>query len=414
MSMDHLRYVEHQSGDGYNDSRYEVDVTDDAVFQGITYAQSEANYDHTGGAAEQLLVLATTANLSHASSELQVGDILRIETAVLNYTARVLTIVDNKSVTVEGLPAVDIAANAILSLTLSRTGQTTSPRFRAASTSGIKLKLKVFSDFFSNKKWVPLFLMKNLQLTFELERGALAFQALCAPGTSPSITYTITNPRLIATMVTPAQSELEGMLSAYNSSDGIYFPFISYQHHLKSVTAGTSGSLTIPANCRSARAFIFAQYPAFSEAVATASYVNDTIGITIKNLMTQFQIKVGSENYPYCRPVDTDDVCNGDSMAQLQQALGHWGNNQFSNSIINSEYAAINTINAVANESKRWVGGVLLARDDSSTGTGVDLINNDVILEYQRSAAGIDCYFRTFLLHDRAVVLSRAGIVVFS
>jgi hypothetical protein len=414
MSENHVRYVEHVSGDGMVSDVYDASSPyDNSVWRDVTYVQADANYDHTGGAFEQLLILGANAAAANALSELAVGDILRVETAALNYTARVLTIESNFQVTIEGLPAADLEANAILSLKVARKNGTLSTRYRTGSTTAIKLKMKPFSNFFQSPKFVPLLFMKNLQFTFELERGALAFRLLAAPGNNASITYTITNPRFICSMITPSEQVLNGMLEAYNSQEGIYYTFISFQHNLKFVAAGTSGSVTIPSNCRSAKAFIATQYLAISEAVAAGSYVLDTISTTPKNLMTQFQLKIGSENYPYSRAVDTDDIYNGDTLSHLQKALDLHGNIIFSNSMIPSDYYAVNTVNGVADESKRFVMGVRLARDMGSEATGVDLINNDIQFEYTRSAAGVDTYLRSWVIFDSGLKISRAASILF-
>lgn len=414
MSENHVRYVEHVAGDGMVSDVYDGSSPyDNTVWRDVAYVQADANYDHTGGAFEQLLILGGNAAAANARTELAVGDIIRIETAVLNYTARVLTIESNFQVTIEGLPAADIGANAILSLKVARKNGVLTTRYRAGSTNAIKLKFKPFSNFFQSSKFVPLMFLKNLQFTFELERGALAFRLLSAPGNNASITYTITNPRFICSMVTPSEQVLGGMLDAYNSQEGLYFPFISFQHNLKLVPAGASGSITIPTNCRSARAFVGAQYLSLSEAVAAGSYVIDTVSTTVKNLMTQFQLKIGSENYPYARAVDTDDIFNGETLSHLQKALDLHGNVLFSNSMIPSDYYSVNTVNGVANESQRFVVGVPLSRDMTSEACGVDLINNDIIFEYTRSGNGVDCYLRSWIIFDSALQISRASTVVY-
>lgn len=413
MSENHVRYVEALlTGDGMVGERFEVSPFDESGWRDLTFTAA-ANYDHTGGAFEQLLILAADGTAANARTELVVGDIIRIETAVLNYTARVLTVESNFQVTLEGLPAADIGAAAILSLKVARRSGVVSSRFRAASTAGIKLKMKPFSNFFNSSKMVPLLFLKNLQFTFELERGALAFKLLGAPGANAGITYTISNPRFVCSMVTPSEQYLQSALEAYNSADGLYYPFLSFQHNLKFVSAGASGSITIPTNCRSAKAFVAAQYLPLSEAVEAASYVNDTASLTVKNLLTSVQVKIGSENYPYGRALDCDDIGNGEALCHLQKALDLHGNISQDNSLIYSDYVAANTVNGVANESKRFAIGIPFARDMGSSATGVDCIQNDLQFEYLRSAAGVDCYLRSWVIYDSALLISRASTIVF-
>lgn len=414
LSENHVRFVEGPlSGDSVISDAIEHTPADQSGWRDITYVQADANYDHAGGAFEQLLILGAGPAAANARTEIQVGDILRIETAVLNHTARVLTIESNFQVTVEGLPAVDIAANAILSIRIARRAGPVSARFRAGSSAGIKLKFKPFSNFLQNAKYIPLMFLKNLQFTFELERGALAFKFLSAPGANASITYTITNPRFVCSMLTPAEQYVQSMLEAYNSPEGLYYPYISFQHNLRAVPAAASGSLTIPSNCRSAKAFIAAQFLPFSESVAAESYVNDTVSLTVKNLMTSFQVKIGSENYPYARAVDTEDVFNGEALAHLQKALDIHGNIIHDNSMIPSDYWAVNTVNGVPNESRRFVIGVPLGRDMSSSATGIDLINNDIQLEYTKSGPGVDCFVRSWIIFDAALQISRAATIAY-
>lgn len=417
MSADHVRYSEHQAGDGVDSGVFAQSPNVGQTTRPVTFVQAEAAYDHTGGAVEQMLDLST-GGAGRARTELAIGDIIRIETAALNYTARVLTIESDQRITVEGLPAADIAANAILSIVVFKDAGVLTTRARAARTDNIKLKIKPFSNFLSNSKYIPLMFMKNLQFTFELERPEFCFSLSYPQASLPADTtmnYTISNPRFVAQMVTPSQPILEGMLAMYNSPEGIYLPYISYQGNLKLVPAGTSGSITIPANCRSARAFIFAQYLPFQEGVVNPqTYVNECVSLTVKNLMTQFQVKIGSESYPYARPVDTDDIYNGETLCHLQKALDQFNNVLYSTSMIPTNYFAVNTVNGVANESRRFSGGVLLCRDPSSPSTGVDLINNDINFEYARSGPGVDVYLRSFVIHDRALIISSKGTIVFS
>lgn len=408
ISENHVRYVEGPlSGDSITETKYESHPDQRAVEEAVLYTQGNATYTAATG------VFAVLGANAEVLTQLQVGDMIRATTAASNFTGVVTQLISNTSFRAP-IGSADIAANAITSLFVYKRGFQ-SARFRAGSTAGIKLKMKPFSNFFTNSKFVPLMFLKNLQFTFELERGALAFKFLAPPGANASITYTITNPKFICSMVTPSEPYLQSALDAYNTPEGLYYPFISYQHNLKSGGGNnTAESLTIPANCRSAKALISAQYLAFSEGVAAESYVNDTISLTPKNLVSQFQVKIGSENYPYARPVVCGDIFNGEALSHLQKALDLHGNISHHNSMVPSDYWAVNTVNAVPNESKRFVMGVPFARDIGSEATGVDLINNDVQLEITRSAAGsVACTFRSWIIYDSALQISRMGTIVY-
>lgn len=416
VSENHVRYVEGPlSGDSVASDAFEVSQYDTPGWRDITTDLAATTFVIN---TQTFAAMGATANVF---SELAVGDVIRVAGKSggneVSFTGVISALVTNQSFTLSGgggsaFTAAD-ANNRITSLQVARRSGPLSARYRAGSTDGIKLKMKPFSNFLQNSKFVPLMFLKNLQLTFELERGALAFKFLAAPGNNASITYTISNPRYVCSLITPAEPYLQSMLDAYNTMEGIYYPYISFQHNLKFLAAGASGSVTIPSNCRSAKAWIAAQYLALSEAVAAGSYVNDTVSLTVKNLMTTFQLKIGSENYPYARGVDCDDIFNGETLAHLQKALDSFGNILHDNSMIPSDYWAVNTVNGVLNESRRFVMGLPLARDMSSSATGVDAILNDLQLEYTRSGPGVDCYLRSWIIYDGALQISRMSTIVF-
>lgn len=425
ISENHVRYVEAPlSGDGMVDSKYEATARQDFTVDEVVLGNiAAATYTAATG------VVAALGATGEVLTQLKVGDTVTfvLDGAVVarRVSGTVVELISNQSFRISGLgfyqrtvaPAdvVNLQAGQITGMTVARSGLL-SARYRAGSTNAIKLKMKPFSNFFTNSKFVPLMFLKNLQITLELERGPLVFKFLAAPGANASITYTIKNPRLICSLITPSEPYLQSVLDAYNTPEGLYYPFLSFQGSSRSITNADVQTITIPANCRSAKAFIAAQFFGLSEGIEAASYVNDCISTTPKNRVSSFQVRVGSESFPFGRPVDTDDIFNGEALSHLQKALDLHGNISHHNSMIPSDYWAVNSVNGANNESKRFVMGVPLSRDISSSATGVDMINNDIQLDLTRNVtndAAVNCYLRSWIIYDSALQISRMGTTVF-
>lgn len=411
MSENHVRYVEAMSGDGMVSDRLEPSPYDGSGWRTVTAVLAEAGIN----AAGTTLTLAAAAANANALTELADGDVIRISGTVGGALTTAIVRVNgapaaNNTVTIDGHVAA--AMTVVTRIQVAKSGSLQTPRFRAASTAAIKLRMKPFSNFLQNAKFVPLMFLKNLQFTFECERGPLAMRLLAAPGNNAGITYTITNPRFVCDLVTPSEPVLQEMLQVYNSDQGIYHPFISFQGSVRRLSAG-SGSVTIPSSVRSAKAAILAQYPSACEVVEANSYITDTVSTSVKDLLTEVSVTIGSERFPYGRAIDTADIYNGETFAHLQKALDVHGNVTKDTSLISSDYYAINTVLGVADESRRFVVGIPLARDMVSTGCGVDLISDDVIVEMTKSGAGIQPYLRSWLVHDSAIQISRQSTVVY-
>lgn len=407
MSENHVKYVESMSGDGMVGDRFEPSPYDSTVWRNVTF--TTAAYDHTGGAAERLLTLTGGSALT----ELTAGDIIRISTDADSSVVEIASITDNNLIILNGR-GTDLAS--INDIKVARSGSLQCPRVRAASGtdagSAIKLKMKPFSNFIQNSKWVPLAFLKNLQITLELERPELALKFFRAPGSLTTFRYTIKNPRFAADLVTPSEAVLQEMLQVYNSEDGIYFPFISFQGSLRTMTASAAGTVTIPSSVRSAKGIILAQYPSACENASDAdSLVTDSISTTVRNLLTQARVVIGSENYPYGRYIDTDDVFCGEAFAHLQKCLDVHGNVSKDTSIIPNDYYAVNSFLGLTNESKRFVLGVPFSRDMTSSGCGVDLITNDLQFEFVKSAAGVETTLRSWIIFDSALKISRSNTI---
>lgn len=410
------------------------------VISDITYVAAEANYDHTGGAAEQLLVLASTALSAKAKSEIQVGDLLRVETAVLNYTCRVLTIVDELSVTVEGLPASDIAAAAILNIQKIKAPRKVDPmRKVAANTSSIVACFQPMAPFLNIQEWIPIFLFQGgLRMVFTLERPEFVLSCPQEPilGTGYSgADVSVANPVFMTSFVSVDDNLMSDVMDKYKSS-GLSIPFLSIDHYLDIQAGGGVGTYVsqLNANARSARYVLTKIQNSRAETVSSATansgkstFTCDSVAQGLKAGLSSYLVSSGSERFPTSKPIDTTDVSNNEVLLEFERATSSMGKSHRFKAVQWHERSSfVNEYEATEiADSQRLVLGSDLARY-SSPFAGLDLSLNPIRVEmefdaqYQltdkdgsSNAANADRYFHHFLVSDALVSISQNGVAVY-
>ena len=326
---------------------------------------------------------------------------------------------------------IDLPAGEINAVAVVRRGDA-SHRFRGAQgtsiTDHILCKIKLFSDFFNNIKYLPLPFLRNLTIELTLNRDAhcVVFAKNSDPG-AVDFRWTVKDPVIVANLVTPSESLMNAYVEQYNSEQGIMLNWIDYQSNNRNLQLADNESVVIPSNCHSALAILAVQKLPEAQAATGNSWVNDTNGINIKAALSQYQFQVGSEYFPFARPVNCGSgvqaLTNGNNWNYVLQALDSHGAKYECSSIIPNEYYAVNSIvrpvnvgggaASLTNESLRFVMAARLDRDGNYT--GIDTSNNDIQLNIQRVAGVIGApytgfYLHAFIIHNRLMRISKAYI----
>ena len=410
-------------------------------------------------AAQQTGYLLTLAAIpAGLQGQVELGDEIQlVSNNSLNDVAsiiygKVIQIPSAASFVIEVNPSTD-AANTLSPIT--STNLTTlvkvyrgdrSPRYRGAQgtsdATGILCKVKLFSDFFNNVKYLPLPFLRNLTIELTLARPHHCISFLrkggnpaAAPGEAGvgdafAMKMHVSNPVIVANLVTPSESLMNAYVDQYNSEQGIMLHWIDYQsNRISRNNRAQNDTLIIPSNCHSALAVLVAQKLAESQTANVDSFANDTTGNNVKGYISTYQFQIGSEYFPFSRPVDcgggvdgdANNITNGNAWNYVLQALDSHGAKYECSSIVPNEYYAVNTLyrpkgGAISDESLRFVMAARLDRDGNYT--GIDTSNNDIQLNLTRHTALVAAYdgyyYHAFIVHNRLMRISKASSIVFS
>ena len=436
MSVQHLQFQEGMSSfDGVASDIYEygAPLSSKKTYQQITSAANPHRLTSGGGNLYGLRIDGLTQFFKvgdgiQVVGSMQVGNVGH---NIVNGIVTSITDADNLVFTADTASAAFQAADGSVAAVYKILRGDASHRFRGAQgiseTNHVLCKVKIFSDFFNNIKYLPLPFLRNLTIELTLNRPAHSVVFAKAAATTPSFSWTIADPVIVANLVTPSESLMNAYVEQYNSEQGIMLHWIDYQSNRVNAQIAQSDSVRIPSNCHSALAILVAQKLVESQSVVSGdSWINDTNGNNVKQSLSQYQFQVGSEYFPFARPVfcgdgavtDNDYITNGNAWNYVLQALDSHGAKYECSSIVPNEYYAVNTITrptggAINNESLRFVLAARLDRDGNYT--GIDTSNNDIQLNITRLAnpnAGL--YYHCFIIHNRLMRISKASSIVFS
>lgn len=303
-----------------------------------------------------------------------------------------------------------------------------SHRFRGANGTAaapVLCKVKLFSDFFNNIKYLPLPFLRNLTIELTLNRSAHAtiFSKTLVANDNPALAWIVKDPVIVANLVTPSESLMNAYVEQYNSEQGIMLHWIDYQSNKLTAANAATDSVRIPSNCHSALAVLVAQKLPEAQSANTDSWFQDTNGTNVKQTLTSYQFQVGSEYFPFARPVDCSGTTNGNAWNYVLAALDSHGAKYECSSIVPNEYYAVNSISRpqavaggganITNESLRFVLAARLDRDGNYT--GIDTSNNDIQLNIIRTGAPVTgLYYHAFIIHNRLMRISKSSSIVFS
>jgi len=356
---------------------------------------------------------------------------------------KVINIPTANSMTIETGTTIDNVGDNNLAGVLKVSRGDRSIRFRGAqgtAAAPVVCKVKLFSDFFNNIKYLPLPFLRNLTIELTLNRphhSVVFARKGNADGIGDAFAFKwhIQDPVIVANLITPSESLMNAYVEQYNSEQGIMLHWIDYvSNKISRNNRAQNDTFTIPSNCHSALAILVLQKLAESQSATADSYANDTNGTHIKGLITSYQFQCGSEYFPFARPVDCGNgatgtpayITNGNNWNYVLQALDSHGAKYECSSILPEEYFSVNKLYrpkafaasgvSLDNESLKFVMAARLDRDGNYT--GIDTSNNDLQLNITRSGAlgGVydGYYYHSFIIHNRLMRISKASTIVFS
>jgi hypothetical protein len=406
MSKDHLDAFE---SCGSLDSVEEYKVQESAL-RPLTYT------DLVFTAATGVLTLTG----GNAVNEISVGDVIVLQAAIVGASDRidshhvVLSVASATSIVLTSGGALNTAGanhNAYL------IKNSDAPRNSAATTQSTEIvfNMRALSGLLQLEKYLPLMFMKNLEIEFELEDPNLCMVSGCS-GAAMVQSYTIADPRYVASLVQPSEALRKHFLDMYNGP-GIPLHFIGFQHNQKSLSAASVQNVNIPCRVRSARSIITARYyPNSDEVNATYTPNYKSISNAVKCGTTYYEFRIGSQRYPEYGRSNVAGLTSGENMALSRQALGIHDGIEAGASLSRDDYFARQNIGDVDSAGVDVTGDsraflVAVRCDKYSDYSGIDIQNNDLNLEFDCNNATA-LYLHSWIAHDKLLKVSSDGTVV--
>lgn len=329
--------------------------------------------------------------------EAEVGDEVLLQstnTGDVQFQYGVITaIASNTAMTV--LPAPLLALDTGGTIYRRKARGVVSPRARAASGTAITITFKPNISLLQH--YLPMFLLSGgIEISFELESAGRAMQLLRGSGLTSAeaqevMGYQITSPRFYGMMVTPHPDIVDEHIRQWQSPEGLIYeiPSVRYRRYTGAV-GDQNVSISLNPGVRSGRKlYMVIQDSALAEGSTTSEAANTShsTSLFLRDLVTSFQVRVGSAEYP-----NRALVCDGDSLElreQLKQVCGNAGPCRLRYADWQQVNLAPVSATAATSEAKHFIFGVDLSRDNGINGslTGTDLSVVPLSLELERSAA---------------------------
>jgi hypothetical protein len=378
-----------------------------------------------------------------ATEELSIGDTLMISmknaahsvTQAEEFTVNGVT--DDDTVILSGSFGTDPIATEILSI-IAVPASVQSTRAAVCASDSVELVMKPALSFLQHSKLIPLsYIKQGLSLHLQLERPEHAINngGMPSSGNTPQ-TYEISNVRYVASMVTPDESIIRQYEQMFKSASGIPYTFLSYRHRQTTISDTTGFVANMHFGIRSARhVFSIIQSQRLSEATGAAAQNNNSISASFRALATEYQYKVGSEEYPHhsvkmaSEAGSAVDLYSMEAMAQVDLAFNQHGSTLWCRRSCPADWASVNSYVTAATDAglvntymtgleKTFMFATRLDRDSSSPFTGVDLsvVPLDLDLTFSGSEVGAGGFgnriLHTWVGHDELLTISSDGIIV--
>jgi hypothetical protein len=257
--------------------------------------------------------------------------------------------------------------------------------------------VKLDSGFLQSGQLFPLPMMKDgfrLELTLENPVFALVSEL----GASP--TYQISNVEFMGMMVDLDRTIIDQYKELYNKS-GLAYPFLTSRYEQLLGQSSTAAQLKLHSSVRNAVSL---------QAVVTdntliianqAAQQADSLSSFLKSNLVEHELQVGSERYPYYGKV-IEDAAGVESYKLLRRSFQSTDMGARCR-ILPSEWRGA--------ESKKFILGYDLSREDGDFYAGVDLTNENAILDL-RWANSVERYVHCFVNYSSTLNISKDGSIV--
>jgi len=251
---------------------------------------------------------------------------------------------------------------------------------------------KLTSDFFSHLKYLPLPMLKSLQVIFEFERPGLGFYLVDSAGPGAQLTatmnYEISNFRYVASYVEVNDEVLAQYESAYNSDSGLSLSYLTHRNFRYSLSGG--GNFEVQFSANSCRYLLIAIMPneSFSESGEFKGLPCQST--FLKSALTSYRVQSGGKVFPANAPIRTDTPYASEAFTQLMIALNQHQNKLCNTSIrvwewrddVAKTISRTNTASALTiTDSTKFIIGVDLT--DVDTFSGLNTYGNNLLVDLQ-------------------------------
>lgn len=289
------------------------------------------------------------------------------------------------------------------------------------------ITFKPMMNFLSHIKYIPLPLLRELQLIIHWERADIGMfmKKTLANGTvnqtiaaGDLIEYNIENLRFVGNLVKPKQEILDIYYKAFEGS-GISLPYVSHEVFSSGLT-NTSNNVELQMSKNSCRYVLMTiiEDEANTEGVNARGYQSNSM--FLKDTMTSYAVKLGGKRYPDFSPVNVNTRFAGEAFSQLMVALNQHKNTLLDTSIrsweLDEEYTHIVNRPAAANlnDARKFIVGVDLTNIDDFSGCNTTGSNLIVQLSFSQAPAGGGAAqaqtrnLLAFVGFDRVLTISKA------
>ena len=401
-SPEHVDYVLGTSGDSMNSMYKQGDAP--RKYMDVSIVTAEATYTNS----TKILHLSTAS--SKAESELKVGDELAVSfglttlpTQAETKLVRVLVITDDNNITVDGLSA-DIPVATIQSVQIvGFAGK--SARHQVADGNEYKLTFKINLDFFKQHKYFPLRFIKGpleLEIEFNDSQNVIVLRDKADRATTNGFGYYWLEPRLIAPIVQMDKEMVVSKHEAIYNNQGLVFPYMSFEHHSKSVgesvATATVNNNSFLSNLKNAR-YVIMVLTDRTRANGSGEEAQDYAcqSSFLKDGIIDYRFVAGANSFPEYDKVDVSTIFGSEAWEQLMLSMNKSGNILHDTRISSAEWQSA--------KSDKFIMSTRLDKHEAFL-TGLDMSQNYLESELSFSGLSVNCTLHLWVAYDAVLRLS--------
>jgi hypothetical protein len=349
-----------------------------------------------------------------ATTELRVGDVLRLRTAGGLFNCTVTVVTNDNTITVVDGPGADIAAGGILELDIQRTERRSTRQNLINNNFAVNAVMNIANLPYQKLQWqIPVGALRflkyfplpyiqevgPLEVEFEFCDAVQGIEINAVPAATHNFGYQVSKPRFVASMIRPSDKVFKMHDMLYNSK-GIWMPYLNYRHFRNRIDAASTDSvLTIQTNLSSVRHALSVFVDAArsdSSGLTTQNY--ESQASFLKDGLTSYRFSAGGQQYPDYGHVNTDSAFSAEAWSQLMLAF-NIKENTF-------QKCRIRPYQWQSNTSDKFIISTNFAKDNSLW-NGLSLKNNFLELDVRKTAGASALNCHSFLGYDSSLLISR-------